>query len=334
MTVSAESPATGQEPHRRVPEFFIVGHPKSGTTALWDMLRRHPQVYLPQNKEPYFFADELHPPTAAPRTFGHTPETLEEYLSLFEDASPEQRLGEASAPYLWSHTAAARIAEAQPDARILAILREPASFLRSLHLQLVQIYIEPEKNFRRALSLEQARREGRHLPSAEQAYWGPQGTFYSEYVRYAEQLRRFYAHFPPEQVLVLAYEDYRADNEGTVRRVLRFLDVDDAQPIEFREANPTVRVRSQRLHALAHSLASGEGRLSRAVQGTARTIAPRRLNRETALAIRNRLLLGKPQAPDEGLMLELRRRFKGEVEAVSEYLNRDFVTLWGYDALP
>jgi Sulfotransferase family len=199
MTASTESP------HRRLPDFFIVGHPKSGTTALWDMLKGHPQIYPSAVKEPYFLADELRPPAATPRSFGWTPGTLEEYLSLFAGATREQRAGEASAPYLWSRTAAARIAEVQPAARIVAILREPASFLHSLHLQLVQIYIEPEKDMRKAIALEDERRQGRSLP--ENRSWGPHGTLYSEYVRYVEQLRRYHERFPPEQVLVLIYDD-------------------------------------------------------------------------------------------------------------------------------
>jgi sulfotransferase family protein len=313
---------------KRVPEFFIVGHPKSGTTALWGMLKRHPEIYLPWPKEPYFFADELHPPNATPRTFGRTPSTLEEYLSLFDHAAAEQRVGEASAPYLWSRTAAQRIAAVQPAARIIAILREPASFLHSLHLQFVQIYIEPEKNMRKAIALEDARREGKHVPS--KSFWGPQATFYSDYVRYVEQLRRYEACFPPEQMLVLIYDDYRRDNEATVRKVQRFLEVDDTHPLNVSEANPTVRVRSQRLHAVVHALASGENPLARAVQSSAKAIAPRRLSRESAVAIRNRFLFSAPKPPDEQLMLELRSRFKGEVEALSEHLGRDLVELWGY----
>jgi sulfotransferase family protein len=316
---------------KRVPEFFIVGHPKSGTTALWGMLKRHPQIYLPWPKEPYFFADELHPPAATPRTFGRTPSTLEEYLSLFDDALPEQRIGEASAPYLWSQSAAQRIAEVQPAARIVAILREPASFLYSLHLQFVQIYIEPETDMRKAIALEGERREGKHIPS--KSFWGPRATFYSDYVRYVEQLRRFHARFPPEQMLVLIYDDYRRDNDATVRKVQRFLEVDDSHPLKVSEANPTVRVRSQRLHAAVHALASGDGLLARAVQSAAKTLAPRQLSRESAVAIRNRILFSRPREPDPDLMRELRRRYKPEVVALSDYLGRDLVELWGYDKL-
>jgi hypothetical protein len=295
------------------------------------MLKGHPQIYAPPNKEPYFLADELRPPAATPRSFGHTPTSIEEYLSLFAPALAEQRTGEASAPYLWSRTAARRIAEMQPDARIIAILREPASFLYSLHLQLVQIYIEPETDFAKAIALEQARRAGRNLP--ESLLWGPRGTLYSEYVRYVEQLRRYHDRFPAEQVLVLVYDDYRNDNEAIVRKVQRFLGVDDTQPINVKESNPTVRVRSQRMHSIVHALAAGEGPLPRAVQGAARRLAPSRLDRKSAVAIRNRLLFSSPRAPDERLMAELRHRYAPEVEALSEYLGRDLVTLWGYDNL-
>jgi hypothetical protein len=195
----------------------------------------------------------------------------------------------------------------------------------------VQIYIEPETDMRKAIALEQSRRAGRDLPA--NLLWGPQGTLYSEYVRYVEQLRRYHDRFPAEQILVLVYDDYRSDNEATVRKVQRFLEVDDTQPIKVKESNPTVRVRSQRLHSIVHAVAAGEGPVPRAMQTVARRIAPPQLSRQSALAIRNRLLFSRPRSPDEQLMLELRRRFKGEVESLSEYLGRDLVKLWGYDSL-
>jgi hypothetical protein len=320
---------TVPEVHRgRIPDFLIVGNAKSGTTALYEMLRRHPQIYMPDCKEAWFFADELHDRTP-PRPEG-TPSSLEEYRSLFAGARPEQRAGEASALYLWSRTAASAIAAVQPDARIIAILREPASFLRSLHLQFVQTYVETESDLRKAIALEQARREGREIP--RYTYW-PQALMYSEHVRYVEQLRRYHAVFAPEQVRVLIYDDFRRDNRATVREVLRFLEVDDSLPIDEVEANPTVRARSQRLDELLHAVSVGRGPLSLAVKAGVKAVTPRRLRRGAVGAIRNRALYAQPQPPDEQLMLELRRRFKGEVVALSEYLGRDLVTLWGYDSI-
>lgn len=313
----------------RLPEFFIAGALKAGTTALFEMLRMHPQIFMPDRKEPRFFATEMYY-RDAPRP-GGTPKTLDEYLAWFEDASPEQRTGEASPSYLWSPGAARRIAEVQPAARIVAILREPASLLRSLHLEFVQIYVETEPDFRKAIALEQPRREGRHIP--RHTYW-PALLRYSDHVRYVEQLRRYYAVFPAEQILVLVYDDFRADNEGTLRRVLRFLEVDDSVPLQVRDANPTVALRSQHVHEVLHAVSVGHGPVSRAIKGSIKAITPRALRRGVWLGFERRFLYTDPPAPDESLMADLRRRFKPEVVALSEYLDRDLVTLWGYDRLP
>ena len=312
---------------RRLPDFFIAGHPKSGTTALYTMLRAHPQIFMPSLKEPLFFSSDMRLRFATPRS-GRIPQTLEEYLALFAGAEPEQLLGEASSSYLWSRTAAAAIAEAQPSARIIAVLREPASFLRSLHLQFMQIHVEAQGSLRKALALEPARREGRHIPPTSHR---PQLLLYSEHVRYVEQLRRYETLFAPEQLLVLSYDDFLADNEGTVRAILRFLGVDDSAPVKAQQANPTVEVRSQRLHRLTRSVALGQGPLARVLHPLMARLSPRQLAR--LVAVRDRLIVRGPGSADESLMLELRRRYKPEVAALSEHLGRDLVTLWGYDRL-
>jgi hypothetical protein len=310
----------------RVPDFFVVGQPKSGTTALYEMLRRHPQIYMPAGKEPWFFASELHERTP-PRPEG-TPITLAQYRALFDAASPAQRVGEATALYLWSRTAAAAIAEARPDARIIAILREPASLLRSLHMQFVQTYVETETDLRSALALEPARRAGREIP--RYTYW-PHALVYSEHVRYVEQLRRYEELFSPEQMLVLIYDDFRSDNAATVRRVLRFLEVDETVAIDAVEANPSVRARSRRLHELVHAISVGRGPLSRGLKRSIKAITPHRLRRQALQATQRHLLYAEPQEPDQALIGELRLRYKDEVLALSEHLGRDLVSLWGYD---
>ncbi len=304
----------------RVPDFFIVGHHKSGTTALHQMLSRHPQIYMPSLKEPKFFARDL-PARLEPPTARKLPGTLDEYLALFADAQPQQRVGEASPSYLRSHAAAGLIAQVQPAARIVAILREPASFVRSMHLQLVQSHVETEQDLAKALAAEDVVRAGRQLRR------------YSDHVTYAEQLRRYHAVFPREQVLVLIYDDFRADNEATMRRVLRFLDVDDTVKIETVEANPTVAIRSLRLNNALGALNEGHGPLARAFASAVKRVTPDRLRRHALLAVRRKLVYRKPPPADESVTLELRRRFRSEVLALSEYLDRDLVTLWGYDSI-
>jgi hypothetical protein len=320
------APAAGNGGPGRLPDFFIAGHPKSGTTALYEMLREHPQIFLPAEKEPWFFATELHerPP---PRPSG-IPATLADYAALYEDAQEAQRAGDASPMYLWSRTAAARIAAACPDARIVVILREPVGFLRSLHLQFVQTYVESEPDFARAIALEPARRAGREIP--RHTYW-PKALVYSDFVRYVEQLRRYEELFAPEQLKVMIYDDFRADNEHAVREVLRFLDVDDSFRVASVEANPTVSVRNRRLHELVHALSVGHGPASRTVKNAIKAVTPRRARRKALHATQRRVIFTEPEPADEGLTAELRGRFRGEVAALSAHLGRDLIELWGYD---
>ena len=326
MTKLAELSDAAGALQKRIPDFFIVGHPKSGTTALYEILRRHPQIHMPI-KEPSYFGPDVSPRWPSKSAARENP--LEQYASLFAAAGPEQRIGEATPSYLRSDTAARRIAELQPDARIIAILREPASFVRSLHLQFVQSHMETEKDLRRALLLEDDRRQGRQIPHA----YLPQTFLYSDRIRYVEQLRRYHDVFPADQVLVLIYDDFRRDNESTVRQVLRFLEVDASLPVEAIEANPTVRLRSRQVNDVLQAVVLGAGPAARALNRAITALTPRKLRMLLLRATRRRLLYGEPEAPDQKLMRELRRRFKGEVVALSEYLDRDLVTLWGYDGI-
>lgn len=310
----------------RVPDFFIVGQPKTGTTALHAMLSRHPQIYMPELKEPYFLADELadDPPPAA------LPTTLSEYLALFTPAAPGQLTGEATVFYLWSATAARNIARLRPDARIIAVLREPASFLHSLHLHFVKHNMETEKDLRRALALDPARRTGQYLPHG--GYW-PQLLAYSEHTRYMDQLRRYRDLFPENRLLVMLYDDFRADNRATIRRILNFLKVDANIPLAEIEANQSARVRSRRAAGMLDAVSEGRGPGLSVVKTAVETLTSQRVRRGAKGIISRHVVYAKPRTPDSELMAELRARFLPEVRALAKYLDRDLMTLWGYDGL-
>jgi hypothetical protein len=317
---------------KRVPDFFIVGHAKCGTTALYEMLKNHPQIFMSEVKEPRFFNTDLRSRFEVGRETPKPQHTLEGYLSLFEAAREDQRVGEASPQYIRSHDAPRGIAQVQPDARVIAILREPASFLRSFHLQMVSSNVESERDFGKAIALEPDRRAGRRIPRRSHH---PDALLYSEHVHYVEQLRRFHEVFPRENVLVLIYDDYRADNEGTLRKVLRFLDVDDTVALATLDTKPVKAIRSPRLHQLANAARvartnpTAASRLGRAVNALTSTL----LTSDAFKARWRRVAYRAPSLPDETLMLELRRRSKDEVVALSDYLDRDLVALWGYDSL-
>jgi hypothetical protein len=326
-------PAAPNGPRGRVPDFFIVGAPKCGTTSLHKTLSSHPQIYMPELKEPRFLASDMRPREEfadGPREVGY-PRTLEEYLALFDAAAPEQRVGEATTTYLWSSTAADGIAALAPDARIIAIFREPASFLRSLHLTFVKGRNETVRDLRNAMALEPSRREGKHIPRGSHR---PQLLQYSEHVRYIEQLRRYQAHFPPARLLVLVYDDFLKDNEATVRHILRFLDVEDDVPLDLVSTNVTSStVRSYQVKDAVHTVSTGRGPISSAAKAAVKALTTRRLRHGAISTIQRRVVVAEPPPPDERLMLELRRRFEPEVVALSDHLGRDLVSLWGYDKL-
>ncbi len=187
------APSTGERARGRVPDFFIVGHPKSGTTALYEMLRRHPQIYMPDLKEPS--VPRARPAATLPAG-GHrcAPGHARGVPGAVRPRAggPARRGGVLGLPHV--PTGAGRIAELQPRARIIAILREPASFLRSLHLQLTAGPRGDRAGPAQGDRAERARAEGRHVPPRSPR---PDALRYSERVRYVEQLRRYHAVFAP-----------------------------------------------------------------------------------------------------------------------------------------
>ena len=314
---------------RTLPEFFVVGHAKSGTTALHAMLAGHPQVFLPRLRETQFLARgpaERGRPTETEQ--GVRPRTLDAYLALFDDARPGQRVGEISTAYLRTPETAARISALRPDAAVIAFFREPASFIRSLHLQLLQVGIETERDLGRALALEPERAEGRQIPPG--CPW-PAALLYSRHVDYSRQLRSYQQLFGAERVLALIYEDFRRDNEEVVRQVFRFLDVEESAEIQSSEANPTVRLRSRRAGALIDALTTGRGPLARGVGSAVKAVTPARLRRGAMRAARRAVVDTAPPPAEERLMAELRERFAPEVAATGELLGRDLAALWGYE---
>jgi hypothetical protein len=323
-----DTPPPAIPPGARVPDFFIIGHEKCGTTALFHILRQHPQIFMPDRKEPRFFAPDLRDP--ALRTTGRLPRTLEEYLSLFAEAGADQRAGEASPQYIRSARAARLIAEIQPQARIIAILREPISFIRAFHLECVRSLVESERDLRKALALEAPRREGRRIPRGSTA---PDRLFYREHVRYTDQLRRFEELFGEGRLLVVIYDDFRADNDATVRRVLRFLDVDDEvqlQPWEARRTRKAVRMRRLHRVALAVQRARRGHPNARRLARTVDALTPRAMRSNRVNELFRRIVFTVPPPLDERFMRELRHQIKPEVVALSDHLGRDLVSEWGY----
>lgn len=214
------------------PNFFIVGAPKCGTSALWKYLRSHPQVVVSSNKEPHYFATDL--PTYRAVT------TEEDYLALFGEPKAETlAMGEASVFHLFSYTAIPNIRRFNPDAKIIAILRSPIELAYSFHSQLV-FSREEDVDFRRAIELLPERARGRHVPRRARE---PALLQYLDVVRLGSQIERLYSVFPEDRVKIFLYDDFKRDTRGVYEEVLSFLDVPSDGRTEFPVHNASKRHR-------------------------------------------------------------------------------------------
>ena len=149
----------------------------------------------------------------------------------------------------------------------------------------------------------------------------------------SKKARREKAPPPLHELEAEVMEEIWTQREATVRTVLRFLEVDDTYPVQTLDANPTILMRSQQLDDLVHAVTVGRGPVSRMAKSAVKAILPRGARHGALGVTRRHVVHGDPKTPDEELMLELRRRFKPEVVAASDYLGRDLVSLWGYDGL-
>jgi hypothetical protein len=215
------------------PNFFIVGAPKCGTTALYEYLRPHPNVFMPKVKEPHFFAKDL----------GTYPfiKTLEAYTALFADSTDRHlRVGEASVYYLRSLTAIRNIHEFNPDAKLIAMFRNPVDMVHSFYSQLLYVSQENVDDFETAWRLQARRAQGLDLPPRSRGAFLLQ---YAEMARFGTQAQRLLSTFPPAQVKVILYDDFAVSPRKVYDEVIGFLDVPHDNRTEFPRINENKRAR-------------------------------------------------------------------------------------------
>jgi hypothetical protein len=299
------------------PDFFIVGAFKSGSTALYDGLRRHPQIFMPFHKEPLYFGDDL------TRRYGRMTEA--DYLRLFKGAKVGQRIGEASTWYLYSTSAAREIKEFAPESQIMVVLRNPVDVMYAQHNQLIFNVIEDIPDFAEALAAEPDRRAGRRLPP------GPinvENLFYRHSVQFSEQLERYFDIFGRERVYVMLNDDMRRDGAAVVRGALEFLGVDPGLAAAPPRSNENRRVRSPLVQRLIFA------------PKLLLPLAPFLRRFPLVRALRTKMLEmnseAKPRAPmDAELRRALLDEFTPEIERLGKLIDRDLSSwLVGSSAVP
>lgn len=200
-----------------LPTFLIIGAAKSGTTSLWQYVRQHPQVFVPDVKEPGFFVQEIGWRYGVPW-----------YERLFADAGDALAIGEASPAYTMYPALAGvpeRIASVVPDVRMIYLMRDPIERMRSGYVHRLETG-EEHQPIRRALLFD---------------------ATYVNLSRYALQLGQYFNCFPRSQFLLLTAEDLRDRRSATMHRVFDFIGVDPGAAIDVSgEYNRGAEKRAQR----------------------------------------------------------------------------------------
>lgn len=220
------------------PNFFIIGAPKSGTTSLYRYLSQHPDVFMSVSKEPCFLAPDFKSP--------NYPQTEAEYLRCFEGYKGEFRIGEATTTYLYSGLAAREIHRYSPDAKIIAMLRNPAEMVVSLHSQRMKEGNENIGRLKEALEAESDRRKGERLPKNFQ--YPKEYLLYRDFGMYAKQLKRYFLEFGRDNVHVIIFNDFIGDTKREFGKVCEFLNIPNDYNIDFTIENPGHTPRILLLH--------------------------------------------------------------------------------------
>jgi hypothetical protein len=307
-----------------LPNFFLVGPPKAGTTSFYYYLKAHPQIFMSPIKEPSYFAEEIRAENfsqnelaVARRAFAALPAYLSgpmiepfpsvpianwaDYVKLFGRSSGFPAVGEASPTYLWSKSAARNIAAAVPAARIIMILRNPIERAFSEHRHGRAYGLTPPSF-------------AAHIDAYSGCARSTISSLYPflEFGLYHEQVKRFFDHFPRHQVRIYLHENYDRDPRGVVADACQFLGVDSSLALDVSKRYLVTRV--PRFKSVARILRRS-GAWDRAARMTPRVLRP--LSRKLAF---------RSQASEK---LELRDRqrladfYRDDVYKLSELLGRD-----------
>jgi Sulfotransferase domain len=288
-----------------LPNFLLLGAMKAGTTAVFYGLRQHPEIYVSSVKEPHFFSylGVERPPRA------HHVTRLEDYERLFDDAGDALAIGECSPSYISHPRAAERIRSIVPDARLVAILRDPADRAFSHYQHRLQIGREHHPDFLKAIDDYEA----------TGAETGMAWSTYLECGFYGRHLRRFLALFDAGQLHWILYDDFRKQPLEVLSDLFRFLGVDPTFESKMQWYWRSGQPRSRRLFDLINQPPPA---LSKVV----RRMLPQELRIRVQVAVHNRnLVRAEPMSREQ--RQHLIAIYRDDILELQDLLHRD-LSVW------
>ncbi|MCV3216514.1 sulfotransferase [Plectonema radiosum NIES-515] len=238
----------------KMPNFIIIGAAKAGTTSLYNYLKQHPQIYMSPEKEPGFFAYEgknrehCRPDGNVVKFFSIT--SIEAYQAQFEGVSNETAIGEATPIYLYNSRVPERIQQYIPNAKVIAILRDPIERAFSHFSHYVRDRVEPLADFSQAIQEAEVRIRNELLSG-----------HYIDYGFYYAHLKPYFQRFDRDQIRIYLYQDFKANPLCVVQDIFRFLNVDDTfTPDVSLKYNVSGIPRNRALHTFLTNLASPDNK--------------------------------------------------------------------------
>ncbi|MGD9052605.1 MAG: sulfotransferase [Desulfobacterales bacterium] len=307
------------------PNLFIVGHPRTGTSALHDALDQHPDIFMSIPKEPVYFAKDLHAESdlfhKKPKYFHFRSEN--QYLKIFKQWAHEKIAGESTAVYLYSKKAAREIHTFNSEAKIIMVFREPVSWLSSYHAKAIQIIGENQPEIKEAVILENERKKGHYLSEKVMA---PSMLYYSDFIKFYKQIKRYTDLFDTANIKIIIYDDFKTDNPKIYKEILEFLEVDHDFSPRFKKVNIS---RTNAKWPIVQHILQYPYLIKLAIK-----VLPRNLFSKLSSTYWESFFEDeKTTQIDADFRFELMHKFKPEVHSLSEFLNRDLIKLWGYDKI-
>lgn len=292
-----------------MPNFLIIGAAKAGTTALYYYLKQHPQIYMSPVKETNFFALEgekldFRGPGDREAINSFSITDLESYLLQFQGVSNEIAIGEASPLYLYSPKAPERIKFYIPNAKLIAILRNPVERAYASFLHLIRDGREFFTDFAQALQEEKARIQNNweHIWHYEQM-----GFYYT-------QLKRYYDIFRHSQIKVYLYEDFKTRPVSVLQDIFRFLGVDDTfSPDMYIRPNVSGIPKNKVMHTFLTK--------PNPIKTILKPFFPARLRQRIVTSLKNRNLV-KPELSPE-IRKQLLQVYREDIMKLQDLIQRD-----------
>ena len=290
------------------PNFFIIGGPKCGTTSIYQYLRKHPSIFMPEIKGPHYYATDLG---------DYRPiKSYREYCKLFDRANNHHKaIGEASVLYLFSSDAAKSLSKSYPNAKIIILIRNPIEVARSWHNEVIWSCKETVKDFNEAIRKshhENYKKQFTNEPA-------PQIFNYNQIAMFGEQIEEYYRYFSKSQILIINFDDFYSNARKVHEQILRFLGLEKDKIVTYKVYNSYKTYRSLLIQKFITHPPQVLVRFSNQFK---RIFGINRLNIFKIILKINKKNIKKPNI-DEHVKTILKDNYKSDIKKLSKIIGKD-----------